>query len=197
MRLINESIHTQLHTDNPIRAAVIFGSARSDGNTYQAIQAVQARLGFTLPVVDLAKVDVREFSYAFDQEDDFHPLMSLLLRFDLIIIASPVYWYGVSAKMKCFIDRVTDLLPPDNENGHALRGKKMAVIASYATYPGGTDGFEQPLKNTAHYLGMDFLGAYLHYVGDVEAGHAESMKSLNDFIASITSVSAQDTVRVL
>ncbi len=180
--MIDINLQKKLTKNNPIHAAIVFGSSRSEGNTFEAIQIVHQQLGFPLPVVDLAKIKVNEYSYDFNQHDDFHELMSLLLSFDVIILATPVYWYSVSAKMKCFIDRISDLLSIDKDAGRKLRGKKLAVIASYITHPKGIDGFEVPLKNTAQYLGMEYLGTYFHYADEDEVGKNFSKESLGQFI---------------
>lgn len=39
------------------------------------------------------------------QEDDMHTLYPLLAESDLVILASPIYFYGVSAQLKSVIDR--------------------------------------------------------------------------------------------
>jgi len=161
---------------------IIFGSARSYGDTRKAIELFLNAVKVPIPIVDLTDIDVAEFSYEYNQLDDFPDLVDLILKQELIILATPVYWYSVSAKMKCFIDRLTDLLTINKASGRLLRGKKLAIIASYKTYPEGIDGFEKPLENTAKYLGMDFLGIYFHYCGDNIDGLKKSSSSLNQFV---------------
>ena len=63
----------------------------------------------------------------------------------------------MSATLKTFIDRISDLLKIRKELGRQLRGKKMMVIAcssDESEYP----SFWEPFKLTAEYLGMDYLG---------------------------------------
>ena len=115
---------------NPINAVVVFGSARSQGNTLHAVKKVQQQLGFELPLINLADINVGEFDYEFSKQDDFALLVQQLLEYDLIILATPVYWYSVSAKMKCFINRLSDLLSIDKPTGRRLKDKKLAVISS-------------------------------------------------------------------
>src|SRR3990167_3227949 len=168
---------------NPINAVIIFGSARSQGNTLHAVKKVQQQLGFELPLINLADINVGEFDYEFSQQDDFALLVQQLLEYDLIILATPVYWYSVSAKMKCFINHLSDLLSIDKPTGRRLKDKKLAVISSYSTYPEGTDGFEAPLKNLANYFGMHYSGVYYYYCGEDLKGIKESDASLKTFAA--------------
>ncbi|MDF1678039.1 MAG: flavodoxin family protein [Legionellaceae bacterium] len=162
-------------------AIIIFGSSRSTGGTRKAVDNVFEALGKTLPVTDLVDCELKEYDYEFRQDDDFKAIIQRALQYDVIILATPVYWYSVSAKMKIFIDRLSDLLAIHKALGRQLRGKKMAVIASYYTYPEGKDGFEQPLKNTAKYLGMDYVGTYFHYSGENPNAQKESTDSLAAF----------------
>jgi multimeric flavodoxin WrbA len=169
-------------------AIIIFGSSRSYGGTREAVNNVFEALAETLPLIDLAGCELKEYDYDFKQQDDFNLIIQKALQYDVIILATPVYWYSVSAKMKIFIDRFSDLLAIHKALGRQLRGKKMAVIASYYTYPEGKDGFERPLKNTAEYLGMDYVGSYFHYSGENLKGKEESADSLvaflNDFLST-------------
>lgn len=180
--MISNKIYNDLQKSNPINAVVVFGSSRSDGNTSRAIQNVFDQLKYELPVADLNQLKVNEYRYEFDQEDDFHELIQLLIKYDVIILASPIYWYSVSAKMKCFIDRLSDLLSIDKDTGRKLRGKNLATIASYLVYPEGLDGFEQPLINSAEYLGMGYLGTYFHCSGTDKKGLDASESSLAHFV---------------
>lgn len=162
-------------------AIIIFGSSRSTGGTRKAVDKVFEALGEMLPVIDLADCELKEYDYEFRQNDDFKTIIQKALQYEVIILATPVYWYSVSAKMKIFIDRLSDLLAIHKALGRQLRGKKMAVIASYYTYPEGKDGFEQPLKNTAKHLGMGYVGAYFHYSGENPEGQEQSESSLAEF----------------
>ena len=79
------------------------------------------------------------------------------LEYDTIIFATPIYWYTMSAQLKTFFDRISDLLHAKNKQiGRQLRGKQMAIISC------GSDdeifnGFEMPFCESANYLGMKYL----------------------------------------
>jgi len=44
------------------------------------------------------------------------------------ILATPLYWYSVSAQAKTFLDRLSDLLVFRKDLGQALRGRCFAVV---------------------------------------------------------------------
>jgi multimeric flavodoxin WrbA len=116
-----------------------------------------------IEVVDLADKSISPFDYEHrNRNDDFEPLISYVLGFDQIIFASPVYWYGVAAPMKIFIDRISDLLevPELLEQGRALRGKTAHIVCT-SIYDDVSAHFLGALKDTFSYLGMEF-GACMH-----------------------------------
>ena len=94
-----------------------------------------------------------------NENDDFFPLISRMLNHSTWIIATPLYWYSMSAQAKAFIDRLSDLLSAHKEQGYMLRGKKLAVLCS-GTDPDIPPSFNDPFRLTCEYLGMEFLGTH-------------------------------------
>lgn len=141
---------------------IIMGSSRSNGHTRQAVLKIFS--DNHVPFVDLLDLNIGHYDYAYqNQSDDFISLVDQVLNHETIILATPVYWYTMSALMKIFMDRISDLLDVRKDLGRQLRGKKMFVIASYGTsLPRGfEDGFEQ----TCEYLGIRYLGTSFIYSG--------------------------------
>lgn len=60
--------------------------------------------------------------------DDMKPLYRKIIESDAVLLASPVYWFAVSAQMKLFIDRFYGF--HTDQNG-ILKGKKFGIILSY------------------------------------------------------------------
>ena len=80
-----------------------------------------------------------------------------LVDFDHIVFASPVYCYSMSAQLKVFFDRLSDLLTIEKELGRQLKGKYCSVVAT------GFDKeiprcFVTPFEMTASYMHMNFNG---------------------------------------
>jgi multimeric flavodoxin WrbA/RimJ/RimL family protein N-acetyltransferase len=147
-------------TRNPI---IIFGSSRSDGDTLQAIKTVIQDQ--PIPIVDLRNLSIACYDYNYENtKDDFIPLAEKMVRHNPIILATPVYWYTMSATMKTFIDRWSELLDIRKDIGRRLTNKELYVITSY-----GTDmpkGFEDAFSQTCNYLDMQYKRCYYFYSGD-------------------------------
>ena len=162
------------------KGVIIQGSSRSNGNTNKIVSFIQKETGFD--IIDLKSKQIGGFDYNFkNRDDDFLPLMEEIVNnYNIIIFATPVYWFSMSGIMKIFFDRITDCLKIKKEIGRKLRGKTMGMISC------GSDselkkGFKMPFVESANYLGM-------HYLGDIhtwieEEIISESMKTeLNTFI---------------
>lgn len=158
---------------------IILGSANSDGNTRKIVDTLIELLGCDL--IDLNEYTIGYFDYDFkNQHDDFIPLMeTITARYATLIFATPVYWYSMSAVMKTFFDRISDLLKFRKDLGCQLRGKSVAVLSC----SGDNDlaaGFDMPFRESADYLGMLYLGAYHSWVakGDIPKEAMEVLELL-------------------
>jgi multimeric flavodoxin WrbA len=136
----------------------LFASSRRHGNTGQLMDRIAKEL--KIEVIDLARLNISPYDYDHNnRDDDFEPLMQHVLGYEQIILASPVYWYGVSAPMKVFLDRVSDFLdiPELQEQGRRLRGKRGFVVCT-SVYDEVAPPFSDALKQTFEYLGMSYGG---------------------------------------
>lgn len=142
------------------KTLIIMGSAHSNGNTRKIVDAILAKTNATF--IDLNSYKVSYFDYEHgNKADDFVKIATLMVQYEQIIFATPVYWYAMSAQLKTFFDRMTDLLTIHKPLGRQLRsGKKMFSIACSSDSV-EYEGFTMPLKNTAEYLGMEY-GEHLH-----------------------------------
>lgn len=140
---------------DPKQAALILGSARSEGDTALLAEQIQAQTHW--PVVDLLQYRITPYNYEHQYpNDDFLALVKSLLTYPVWVMATPVYWYTMSSVMKVFFDRITDLLKIEKDLGRSLRGKNLAVITSSNGDHLGAQFF-LPFQETARYLGMTFL----------------------------------------
>lgn len=138
--------------------AVILGTSRVNGNTHGLADEFCSNVPSDLFV--LKNYSISEYDYEHKNiDDDFFPLVDELLKYDHWVYATPVYWYSMSAEMKVFFDRLSDLLSIRKEKGRELRGKYCSVLSTgVADYP--PDCFEDVFKITADYLGMNHLGMF-------------------------------------
>lgn len=142
-------------------AIALFGSSRRHGNTGQFIDHIGAELD--IEVVDLGQLRMSPYDYEHrNRGDDFEPLMTRVLEFDHIIVASPVYWYSVSPPLKVFLDRISDYLdiPELLAEGRRLRGKTGYIVCT-SIYESAPASFVDALTATFTYLGMH-TGGMVH-----------------------------------
>ncbi len=148
---------------------ILHASARSDGNTWKVAEKLRDKLSADL--IGLADFEINFFRYdqSYPKTDDFLDFIEAkLLNYDEIIFASPVYWYSMSAQMKVFIDRLSDLLKSSKELGRQLRGKKMSAL-SCANDAGHYESFFIPFRLSADYLGMTYCQEWHGWVENNEA----------------------------
>jgi multimeric flavodoxin WrbA len=84
-------------------------------------------------------------------------LYDKIIESDVIVFATPVYWYGPTALMKLFIDRLVYFNCP--ENRAKIKGKQTALIIP----------FEDENLDTAKPL-IEFFGNCLKYLELTIAG---------------------------
>lgn len=139
--------------------ALVIGTSRGDGNTWGLLRGANARL--ELPIFDVTSLRISYFDYdSGNLNDDFIPTMEKLVEFETIGLVSPVYWYSVSAQIKTFIDRISDLLGPRKDLGRRLRGKRLFLMANGSTDMSLPTCMEQMVQKTAEYLGMRYEGSH-------------------------------------
>ncbi|WP_024771844.1 flavodoxin family protein [Aquimarina macrocephali] len=139
------------------KGIIILGSSNSNGDTYKAASFVSQQMNYS--ILDLKTKNISEFDYEFkNRNDDFHPLINeIVSQYDLIIFATPVYWYTMSGILKTFLDRISDCLKIEKDVGRKLRGMEMAVL-SCGSDKQLKDGFHMPFVETSKYLGMNYIG---------------------------------------
>jgi putative NADPH-quinone reductase len=145
----------------PACPLVLLASARPAGHTAALVHSTLAPSNYV--VLDLLAAPLAPYSYAatYPADDAFGSVVQQMLRHEVLVLATPVYWYAMSGLLKTFFDRLTDLVTTEKALGRQLRGKRLFVLASgtEATLP---PGFEEPFRRTAHYFAMTFGGS-LYY----------------------------------
>ena len=164
---------------------IIQASSRSDGDTHTIVEYMR-RHNSALEVITLHDKDIGHFDYEFrNSTDDFIPLMEEIIeKYDMILFATPVYWYSMSGLLKVFFDRISDLLKTHKALGRKLRGKKMAMV-SVSNHNDLKEGFSMPFKESADYLGMYYLGDIHAWVDDDTIPEAVT-KGLDTFIRKLS-----------
>jgi len=164
-------------------ALVILGSARPDGETRKAVDI--AFPPGTAELVVLPDFTIGGYDYAHGNAgDSFDAIAQQMADADRIVFATPVYWYAMSAPLKIFFDRLTDMTENLKALGKSLAGKPVWMIATGVedVLP---EGFEVPFARTADYFGMAYRGcAYLYSGQDagLRAGTTTMLKQFGETI---------------
>lgn len=152
---------------------VINGSPKKDGNTAMLVgwfsEEARAR-GARVKVVRAASLKSRvngctscracqkSAKYECVINDDVKVTLKEMQKADVIVFATPLYFYGPSAQLKLIIDRMFSLYKWDNKTDtftSPMRGKAMGLILS-AYENIGLKIVEESFKLIADYSGMSF-----------------------------------------
>ncbi len=110
------------------------------------------------------------------KKDDMNELYPKLIECDVIIFASPIFWFNLSAQLKLFIDR---LYAFHGKGSFALKNKQVASIFVYADNNEETSGVKNAIKNLTDiftYMESDIIGM-IHGTA-AKIGDAEKNKQL-------------------
>ncbi len=105
--------------------------------------------------------------YACAVEDEVQDFLTALQDVQEIVIATPVYWFGPTAQIKRFIDRLFCFLKVDSATGQyksSLNGKGLSLVVTAGGEAfDGADLIVEMMRRTASITGMTFrgtIGAY-------------------------------------
>ncbi len=176
-----------------MRVLILNGSPRPKGNTKQMVSAFCEGLtsaGHAFDVVDVCRLNIRG-CLACDschrkgggkcvQKDDMEEIYALLGDADMLVIASPIYFHGLSGQLKCVIDRLYAVLLPKRPEKLA----KAAMILSSGEpdmYDGVVFSYQGDFLD---YLQMEGMGVFT--VHGCESGvPEEKLDELRRFGASL------------
>jgi multimeric flavodoxin WrbA len=89
-------------------------------------------------------------------EDDMQELYDKIIEADLLVFATPVYWWSISAQLKTFVDRFCPLSVED------FKGKKFVLLMTYgmARPNTGPEMVENMFKEIWDHFEVDFAQTY-------------------------------------
>lgn len=166
------------------KVLIVNSSPRNNSNSAALAAQVAAgaeEAGHSLSFIDAAKLDIKPCkgccacitprSKGCVQRDGmYNEAYPLAREADVIIFASPVYWFNLSGQIKIFIDRLMAVAAPMDENGKRLfASKKLGLVMAYA----GDDPFDsggvnaiRSLQDTCFYTGAAWAGAIYGSAGE-------------------------------
>ncbi len=151
------------------RVLVFKGSPREKGNSSmlaekaaEGASAAGAEVeSFSLHVMDIRPCDACDTCHETGVcvlKDDMQLLYPKLQKADAIVIASPIYWFTMSAQTKLFIDRWYAL---ETSQGNALKGKQFGILLTYGDtdpYSSGAINAMRTFQDMMRYIGAEISG---------------------------------------
>lgn len=176
----------------------VLGSSRADGNTETLARVAAEHLpeGATATWVNLADLDVPPFVDLRHEGDGSYPaptgdaadLLDATLAATDLVIASPLYWYSVSAPVKLYLDHWSAWMRVPGVDFRArMAGRRLWAISSVSNEDRRlADPLVGTLTNTAAFMKMTFAGALIGYAnrpGDI-LNDAETLTAAESFFLS-------------
>ena len=171
---------------------VLNGSPRKRGNTKQMINAFREgaeSVGHNVNIVDVCDKKIAgciacEYCHTKGhgeciQKDDMQEVYALLKNAEMLVIASPIYYHGISGQLKCAIDRFYSAAYPIKPH----RLKKVAMILSSGDanmYDGALFSFKGDFLD---YLGLENMGVFTAH--GCENGSSAKLNELKQFGLSL------------
>lgn len=167
-----------------MKILILNGSPRPNGNTKKMIDAFSEGAmssGHQIDVVDVCKKKINgclacEYCHtkghgACIQKDDMQEVYDLLKEAEMLVIASPIYYHGISGQLKCVIDRFYSATYP---KGPAHLKKSAIILSSGATkqYEGALFSYQGDFLD---YLGLENMGVFT-VPGSVSTAELEKLR---------------------
>lgn len=162
---------------------ILNGSPRAKGNTMGIIKAFTAgaeAAGHTVTRFDLQKMNIhpcigccqggKDISSPCTQKDDMDKIYPAYREADVVVLASPLYYWTISGQLKCTFDRLFAVAECDANcrNPH----KESVLLMAAEGY--GFDESKMYYEGLIKHLGWQDLGQVLiggvNDIGDIE-GH--------------------------
>lgn len=153
-----------------MKAIGIVGSRRKHGNTQVLVQSVLeplAAAGAETKILFLGDLDIDACtgcegcadSWECVISDGYQRVIEAIDGAEVVILASPTYWYSVTSDMKRFIDRSYSLIQYP-ENRHEWRGKYEGRDKRCVTIAVCEQSVEEMMGNTS-----DLLSSFAEDIG--------------------------------
>ena len=176
-----------------MKVLILNGSPRPKGNTKQMIDAFCEGLdaaGHTCSVVDVCRKNIHgclacEYCHTRGrgqcvQKDDMQIVYDLLREAEMLVIASPIYYHGLSGQMKCTIDRFYAAAYPE-------KPPKLSKVAMFLS-SGDPDMYDAALfsyqGDFLDYLQLEGMGVFTVHGYDPGVP-GEKLEELRRFGASL------------
>ena len=159
-----------------MKILVLNGSPRPNGNTATMVETFKnaaEAAGHQVTTFSVCKMNIKgclacEYCHGKGhgnciQKDDMQEIYSELADTEMIVLAAPIYYHGISGQLKCVIDRFYSALYPIAPKSL----KKVAMFLSSGDadmYDGAKFSYDGDFLG---YLGLEGMGIFTNHDGNV------------------------------
>lgn len=152
-----------------MKTVILFGSPRKKGNTIQLAGALSDALrakGSNVRMLYLNDLNIRPCQGCYGClkdgackiNDDMKDIRKYVLESDLVVYATPVYWFGPSSQLKLAMDRSIAFM--DEQFASRVKGKKAITLMTCGDKePGTCEPSLGMFQKTFDLLGMNWVGS--------------------------------------
>lgn len=178
-------------------AVILFGSPRKKGNTAELARTMAATLkhnGWSVRMLYLNDLNIRPCQGCYDClpggvckiQDDMRDVRKYILESDLIVYATPIYWFGPSGQLKLVMDRSIAFM--DDNFASRIKGKRAVTLTTF-----GDENLDScrpavdMFQKTFELLGISYTGQInapgCQPQGGISRDHIEKTKALAESLA--------------
>ena len=156
-----------------MKVCALFGGPHKTGNTATLLEEVlkgARSAGHATQRLDVADLDIRPCRGCMAckgpeangciQKDDMARVHAAVGEADVLILASPMYWWNLTGPLKNTVDRFFALPFATGGGQGAFAGKKLLLVmtSGQPAASDGREGLELVCKSMCAFTGMDWLG---------------------------------------
>ncbi|WP_028505335.1 flavodoxin family protein [Ruminococcus sp. FC2018] len=153
-----------------MRITVLMGSPNKNGSTGILVESFKKgaeQSGHSVEVIDVCHADVHPcigcvkcgYEGPCVRKDDVGKIRQSLLSSDMVVLATPLYYYGMTAQLKAVVDRFCAY--NSSLNRRHLRSALLTVAWNSADWT--FDALESHYKTLVRYINFEDMGMVLGY----------------------------------
>ena len=153
-----------------MKIVIFLGSPNRNGSTHLLAECFRQgaqEAGHTVEIIDVAHADIHPctgcihcgYEGPCSQKDDVEGIRAKILDADMMVFATPLYYYGMSAQLKTLVDRFCAF----NSSIHGKHMKSALLTVAWNGDYWTFDALEAHYKTLVRYLNLEDMGMVLGY----------------------------------
>ena len=153
-----------------MKIVVLLGSPNRQGSSHLLAECFRQgaqEAGHTVEIIDVAHADIHPctgcihcgYEGPCSQKDDVEDIRAKILDADMMVFATPLYYYGMSAQLKTLVDRFCAF----NSSIHGKHMKSALLTVAWNNDNWTFDALEAHYKTLVRYLNLEDRGMVLGY----------------------------------